>query len=62
MIGMGERSDVVAHATGLGFGILFGVILGLVVKRPIRILGQGVALLVTVTTLASAWLLAFHKL
>ncbi len=60
MLGMGERSDVVAHAAGLGFGILSGVLLGLFVKRPVRALGQTVALLVTVAMIAGAWLLAFR--
>jgi len=60
MLGMGERSDVVAHATGTGFGVLFGVILGLCIKRPVRALGQGVALLATVAILTGAWLLALR--
>jgi membrane associated rhomboid family serine protease len=61
MLGMGERSDVVAHVTGTGFGILFGVLLGLSIKRPVRALGQALALLATVATLAGAWLMAFYK-
>ncbi|MBN2576996.1 MAG: rhomboid family intramembrane serine protease [Deltaproteobacteria bacterium] len=59
MLGMGERSDVVAHATGLGFGVLAGVGLGLLVKRPVRGLGQALCLLATVCLLCGAWLLAF---
>jgi len=60
MLGMGERSDVVAHAAGLGFGVLAGVGLGLSLRRPVRTLGQAIALLVTLTTLSGAWLLAFR--
>lgn len=60
MLGMGERSDVVAHATGLGFGVLFGVGLGLFVRRPVRPLGQTLCLLATVSLISGAWLLAFH--
>jgi hypothetical protein len=60
MLGMGERADVVAHATGTGFGVLFGALLGLGLKRPVRTFGQAVALLGAVAILAGAWLLAFH--
>lgn len=62
MLGMGERSDVVAHATGLGFGVLFGALLGLGLKKPIRTLGQALALLGAVAIVAGAWLLAFHRI
>jgi membrane associated rhomboid family serine protease len=62
MLGMGERADVVAHATGLGFGVLFGALLGLGLKRPVRALGQALALLSAVAIVAGAWLLAFHRL
>jgi rhomboid protease GluP len=60
MLGMGERSDVVAHATGLGFGMLFGVGLGLLAGRPVRLLGQALGVLATVGLISAAWLLAFH--
>jgi membrane associated rhomboid family serine protease len=60
MLGMGERSDVVAHAAGLGFGILMGVGLCLYLKRPVRALGQALCLLATVGLVAGAWLLAFR--
>jgi rhomboid protease GluP len=60
MLGMGERSDVVAHAGGLGFGILFGVLLGQFVERPVRAPAQALALLATVATLTGAWMLAFR--
>jgi rhomboid protease GluP len=59
MLGMGERSDVVAHATGLGFGVLMGVTLGLFLKRPVRWFGQALALFTTVGLLVGSWLLAF---
>jgi membrane associated rhomboid family serine protease len=59
MLGMGERSDIVAHASGLGFGILFGVLVGLWLRRPVRLFGQALALLATLALLVGAWLLAF---
>ena len=61
MLGMGERSDVVAHATGTGFGVLFGALLGLGLKRPVRTFGQALALFGAVGILTGAWLLAFHR-
>jgi membrane associated rhomboid family serine protease len=60
MLGMGERADVVAHATGTGFGVLFGALLGLGVRRPVRNLGQAMALACAVAILVGAWLLAFR--
>ena len=60
MLGMGERSDVVAHATGTGFGVLFGALLGLGLRRSVRNLGQALALLSAVAILVGAWLLAFR--
>jgi membrane associated rhomboid family serine protease len=61
MLGMGERADVVAHATGTGFGVLFGALLGIGLKRSVRNLGQALALSGTVAILVGAWLLAFHR-
>jgi rhomboid protease GluP len=60
MLGMGERSDVVAHASGLGLGILSGIAIGLYLKRPLRVLGQAVCLLATAGSITFAWWLAFH--
>jgi rhomboid protease GluP len=60
MLGMGERSDVVAHATGLGFGIATGVVFGFLLRRPARAAVQTVALLATVVVLVGAWILAFR--
>lgn len=57
---VGGQTDVVGHAMGLGFGLAVGVLSGFLLKRPVRLLGQGIALLVTVATLVGAWLLAFH--
>ncbi|MGD0836151.1 MAG: rhomboid family intramembrane serine protease [Polyangia bacterium] len=61
MLGMGERADVVAHACGLGFGIVMGVLFGFLVKRPVGWLGQAIALLATVGAVVAAWLAAFHS-
>jgi hypothetical protein len=66
MLGVGDgskpvpRVDVVAHAAGLGFGVLAGVLAGLSLRRPVGTLGQAIALLATLTTLSGAWLLAFR--
>lgn len=62
MLGMGEPSkvDVVAHATGLGAGVLIGVLLGFLLRRPVRLLGQSIALLVTVAVICGSWFFAFH--
>ncbi len=54
------HTDVVGHATGLGFGVAVGVLASLLFKQPVRLFGQAIALLATVVTLAGAWLLAFH--
>ena len=56
----GGHTDVVGHGMGFGFGIAAGVLFGFVLKRPVRLLGQGVALLTTLGALVGAWLLAFH--
>jgi membrane associated rhomboid family serine protease len=60
MLGVGERSDMLAHATGLGFGLGFGLLLGRFVRRPVGPLGQAIGLCATVATIAGAWLLAFR--
>jgi rhomboid protease GluP len=59
MLGMGERSDVVAHFAGLGFGIMTGLGLALYLKRQVRLFGQALCLLATVVLVTGAWLLAF---
>lgn len=60
MLGVGERADVVAHATGIGFGVLFGATLAMTLKRPVRTGGQAAALATAVTLIAGAWLVAFR--
>lgn len=60
MLGMGERSDVVAHATGLGFGVLGGVASALLVRRPVGTGWQAVCLAATMSLVSGAWLLAFQ--
>lgn len=54
------QTDVVGHAMGLGVGIVAGMLSGLLLKRPVHLLGQGLALVATVATLVGSWLLAFH--
>jgi len=60
MLGVGERSDMLAHASGLGFGLGFGLLLGHFVRRPVKPLGQAICLCAAVATIAAAWLLAFR--
>jgi hypothetical protein len=60
MLGVGERSDMLAHATGLGFGLGFGLFWGHFVRRSVKPLGQAICLIATVVAVAGAWLLAFR--
>lgn len=60
MLGVGERVDVVAHATGIGFGVLIGTALALALKRPLRGIGQALAMLTAVALLLAAWVAAFR--
>ena len=59
MLGTGERADMMAHATGLGFGLIFGVLMGRYLRREVRLSTQAICLGATIATVASAWLLAF---
>ena len=61
MLGVGERSDMLAHATGLGFGLGFGLLWGHFVSRSVKPLGQAICLIATVVAVAGAWLLAFRN-
>ena len=60
MLGVGERSDMMAHAAGLGFGLGFGLLWGHLVRRPVKQPGQALCLIATVVVVAGAWLLAFR--
>jgi len=60
MLGVGDRSDMLAHAAGLLFGLGFGLFLGHFVRRPVRQPAQALCLIATVATVAGAWLLAFR--
>jgi rhomboid protease GluP len=60
MLGVGERSDMLAHASGLVFGLGFGLLLGHFVRRPVRPPAQAIFLIATAATVAGAWLLAFR--
>lgn len=55
MLGAGERSDLLAHATGLTAGVLIGVGLGLWMRKPFRWLGQLLFLVLTVGLIAGSW-------
>jgi Uncharacterized membrane protein (homolog of Drosophila rhomboid) len=60
MLGVGERSDMLAHASGLAFGLGFGLLLGHFVRRSVKLPAQAICLIATVVTVAGAWLLAFR--
>jgi hypothetical protein len=60
MLGVGERSDVLAHLGGLAVGLGVGVGLGRFVRMPLRPLVDLVAGLAAAGLLAGAWLLAFR--
>jgi rhomboid protease GluP len=60
MLGTGEKADMLAHAAGLGFGLIFGLPLARWTKRLESRYLQSACLLATVAAVASAWLLAFR--
>jgi membrane associated rhomboid family serine protease len=60
MLGVGEKTDMLAHAAGLGFGLGFGLLWGRLVRRPVTQPAQVVCLAATVAVVAGAWLLAFR--
>ncbi len=60
MLGTGERADMLAHATGLGFGLGLGLLVGHFLRRPVRPPAQAICLIATVAIVAGAWLLAFR--
>ena len=57
---VGNRSDILAHASGLGFGLGFGLLWGHFVRRPVKPQAQAICLIATVAVGAGAWLLAFR--
>jgi rhomboid protease GluP len=60
MLGTGEKADMLAHATGLGFGLIFGLLLARKTGRMKSAYVQGACLLASVVVVAGAWLLAFR--
>lgn len=58
MLGVGERSDVVAHATGLGLGLVLGLCAAPAVKRQLGWIVQVVAGAATVGIVGVAWWIA----
>ncbi len=58
MLGVGERSDVLAHLFGLGAGLVLGLVAGLVVRRPLTAWAQVALGLGAAGTVAGAWILA----
>jgi rhomboid protease GluP len=61
MLGTGEKADMMAHATGLGFGLISGLLLARATRRMRSTTLQGACLLATVVVVAGAWLLAFKR-
>jgi membrane associated rhomboid family serine protease len=61
MLGTGEKADMMAHATGLGFGLVFGLLMGCYVRRTVGARLQGLCLIATVVIVAGSWLLAFRR-
>jgi membrane associated rhomboid family serine protease len=58
MLGVGERTDVVAHLAGLVVGLLVGVITGRWLRRPPGALGQWLLAAASALVVVGCWLLA----
>jgi rhomboid protease GluP len=58
MLGVGERTDVVAHLAGLIAGLLVGVITGRWLRRPPRAVGQWLLAAASALAVVGCWLLA----
>jgi rhomboid protease GluP len=61
MLGVGEKTDVVAHLAGLGAGLGLGLIVGRFQRRPLKTLGQWALTAVSVLVVVGAWWLARHR-
>jgi membrane associated rhomboid family serine protease len=60
MLGVGERSDVLAHLLGLGVGSVLGMLVALPFRRPWPGLVQGTLSVVALGAVAGCWLLAWR--
>jgi len=58
MLGVGERTDVVAHLAGLAVGLLLGVATGRWLRRPPRALGQWLLAAASALAVVGCWLFA----
>jgi rhomboid protease GluP len=58
MLGVGEKTDVVAHLAGLGVGLLIGGLTGRWLHRPPRALAQWALTAGSVLVLLGCWVLA----
>jgi membrane associated rhomboid family serine protease len=58
MLGVGERTDVVAHLAGLLMGLLVGAATGRWLRRPPGALGQWALTAASAATIVGCWLLA----
>jgi membrane associated rhomboid family serine protease len=58
MLGVGERSDVLAHLFGLLVGLLLGVVTGRLVRAPLPFVAQTALGAGAAAALALAWILA----
>jgi rhomboid protease GluP len=58
LLGVGERSDVLAHLAGLAVGLVMGVLVGRALVRPLPRSAQLACSLGTVVAVTAAWALA----
>jgi membrane associated rhomboid family serine protease len=58
MLGVGERTDVVAHLAGLAMGLLLGVVTGRWLRRPAPALAQWLLTAASALVVAGCWWLA----
>jgi rhomboid protease GluP len=58
MLGVGERTDVVAHLAGLACGLLLGLAVGRWLRRPPRALAQWALTAASALAVVGCWLIA----
>jgi rhomboid protease GluP len=58
MLGVGEKTDVVAHLAGLGAGLALGVVVGRFQRQPMKALGQWLLTAASVLVVVGSWFVA----